>query len=87
MCATGSLQRVSKRTILRLRSEAVSLDAIDSKVHPDGGGALKKMANNRLESPEADGPPHGIWLARMRERRWRFVYRQAIIMMRPSGGY
>ena len=33
--------------ILRLRSEAVSLDATVSKVHPDGTGALKKMANNR----------------------------------------
>ena len=54
--------------ILRLRSEAVSLDATDIKVHPDGAGALKKMANNRLESPEADGPPNCIWLPRMRER-------------------
>ena len=73
--------------ILRLRSEAVSLDATDSKVHPDGGRALKKMANNRLESVEADGPSNCIRLARMRERSWHFVYRQAIIMMRPLVGY
>ena len=80
----AALQQVH---ILRLRVEAVSLDATDVKVHPDGAGALKKMANNRLESPEADQPPHCIWLARMRERSWHFVYRMAIIMMRPLGGY
>ena len=46
--------------ILRLRIEAVSLDSTDIKVHPDGGRALKKMANNRLESPEVDGLPNCI---------------------------
>ena len=30
--------------ILRLRIEAVSLDLIDSKVHPDGTGALNRPA-------------------------------------------
>ena len=72
--------------ILRLRIEAVSLDSTDIKVHPDGGGELKKMANNRLESAEADRPPHCIRLSRMRERLWRFVDRQAIIMMHPLCG-
>ena len=44
------------------------------------------MANNRLDSPAADGPPNGIGLPRRRERAWHVVYRQAILMMRPVGG-
>ena len=54
--------------ILRLRIEAVSLDATHIKAHPESTGALKKMANNRLDSPAADGPPNCIWLPRLRER-------------------
>ena len=44
--------------MLRLRIAAVSRDAIDSKLHPDGTNALKKV-NNCLDRPAADGPPNG----------------------------
>ena len=42
----GVLNRIvaarQQAQILRLRIEAVSLDSLDSKVHPDGSGGLKK---------------------------------------------
>lgn len=69
---SGVLDRVfeqlQRAQILRVRLEAVSLDATIVKVHPDGTGALKKQALNASASPAADGPPRFIWLPRMLER-------------------
>lgn len=61
----GQLQH---RQIIRIRIEAVSLDSISIKVHPDGTGALKKTAPNPSENPEVDGPPKFIWLPQIPEQ-------------------
>ena len=69
---SGVLDRVfehlQRLQIIRVRIEAVSLDASIVKVHPDGTGALKKEAPNPLVNPVADGQPKFIWLPRMIER-------------------
>lgn len=69
---SGVLDRVfeqlQRSQIMRVRIEAISLDATIVKVHPDGTGALKKQARNPSASREADGPPRFIWLPRMLER-------------------
>lgn len=66
---SGVLDRVFEQLqmeqIVRIKIEAFALDSTSVKVHPDGTGALKKMARKRLESPAADGTPRFIWLPRM----------------------
>jgi transposase len=66
---SGVLDRVfselQRQQIIRVRVEAVSLDSTIVKVHPDGTGALKKMARKPLENRAAVGPPSFIWLPRM----------------------
>jgi transposase len=58
----GALQR---EHLLTMKIEVVSLDSTIIKVHPDGTGALKKLARSPLANPEADGQPKFIWLPRM----------------------
>jgi len=58
-------ERLQREQILRVRLEAVKLDSTIVKVHPDGTGALKKMAPSRSAAPAADGAPKFIWLPRM----------------------
>ena len=69
----GVLDKVFKalqeQQIIRVKVEAVSLDSTAVKVHPDGMGALKKTALNRLVKAEPVGPPRFIWLPQMLERR------------------
>jgi transposase len=69
---SGVLDRVfaqlQQAQIIRIKIEAVALDSTIVKVHPDGMGALKKMARKPLASPAADGRPRFIWLPRMLER-------------------
>ena len=68
----GVLDRVFEKLqleqIVRIRIEAFSLDSTSVKVHPDGTGALKKMAPRLLANPVVDGTPRFIWLPRMLER-------------------
>lgn len=61
-------ETLQREQLIRIRVEAVSLDATTVKVHPDGTGALKKTARKPSVSPAADGPPRCIWLPRMLER-------------------
>lgn len=56
---------LQRERMLRVRIEAVKLDSTIVKVHPDGTGALKKMAPNRSAALAADGAPKFIWLPRM----------------------
>jgi len=68
----GVLDRVFEKLqaeqIVRIKIEAFSLDSTSVKVHPDGTGALKKMAPRLSANPAADGTPKFIWLPRMLER-------------------
>ena len=59
---TTAFKKLQELHILNFRIEVVSLDSTYAKVHPDGCGALKKMAGKISENPEADGPPKFIWL-------------------------
>jgi transposase len=69
---SGALDRVFEKLqleqIVRIKIEAFSLDSTSVKMHPDGGGALKKTDHRPLASPAADGTPRFIWLPRMLER-------------------
>lgn len=69
---SGVLQKVfeqlQQQQIIRIKIEAVSMDSTSIKVHPDGTGALKKMARNPSVNPEAAGPPKFIWLPQMPEQ-------------------
>ena len=58
-------EQLQREQIVRVRIESVSLD---STIHPDGTGALKKTDRRPSGSPAADGPPRFIWLPRMLER-------------------
>jgi transposase len=66
---TGVLARVfealQQEQIIRIKVEAASLDSTSIKVHPDGTGALKKMARSPLDDPEEDLRPRFIWLPQM----------------------
>jgi transposase len=59
---------LQRAQVVRIKIEAVSLDSTSVKVHPDGAGALKRAAPDRLASTEAVGTPRFIWLPRMLER-------------------
>jgi len=63
---SGVLARVfealQQEQIIRIKVESASLDSTSIKVHPDGTGALKKTARNRLDGPGEDSRPRFIWL-------------------------
>jgi hypothetical protein len=61
-------EKLQQEQIVRIKIEAFSLDSTSIKVHPDGTGALKKMAHKPSANPVADGTPKFIWLPRMLER-------------------
>ena len=61
-------EQLQRQRLVRIKLEAVSLDSTNVKVHPDGTGALKKTVRNASASPEGDGTPRLIWLARMLAR-------------------
>ena len=52
--------RLQQERMIRLKADAFSLDSTVIKVHPDGTGALKKTALNRLGNPAADGQQNFI---------------------------
>lgn len=58
--------RLQQEQILVIRFDAVSLDSTIVKVHPDGTGALKKVAPKPLGDRGAVEPPRFIWLPRLR---------------------
>ena len=58
-------ERLQREQLVRIKIEAVNMDSIMVKVHPDGTGALKKTAPRPSANPAADGPPRFIWLPRM----------------------
>jgi transposase len=58
-------EELQHQQLVRIKIEAVSLDSTIVKVHPDGTGALKKMAPNPSANREQDGLPKFIWLPRM----------------------
>ena len=53
--------RLQQLGIIQIQVNVVSLDSTCIKVHPDGMGALKKVAPNPLEEHGADGTPNFIW--------------------------
>ena len=57
--------RLQQEQIIAIKFEAVSLDSTTVKVHPDGTGALKKVARKPLVAPVVAAPPRFIWLPRM----------------------
>lgn len=57
--------RLQQEQILRIQFEVVSLDSTTVKVHPDGTGALKKVARRPSAAPAGAAPPRFIWLPRM----------------------
>jgi len=61
-------EQLQQSQVVRIRIEAVSLDSTSVKVHPDGTGAVKRMAHRPLASPAVDGTPRFIWLPRMLAR-------------------
>jgi len=61
-------EMLQRQQIVRIKIEAVKMDSIIVKVHPDGAGALNKTAPKPSASRAAAGPPRFIWLPRMRER-------------------
>ena len=66
---SGVLDRVFEQLqragIIKVKLQVVSMDSAIVKVHPDGAGALKKLAPRPSASPGAAGPPSFIWLPRM----------------------
>ena len=57
--------RLQQEQIIAIKFEAVSLDSTTVKVHPDGTGALKKVARKPSVAPGVAAPPRFIWLPRM----------------------
>ena len=57
--------RLQQEQIIAIKFEAVSLDSTTVKVHPDGTGALKKVARKPSVGRGAAAPPRFIWLPRM----------------------
>ena len=58
-------ERLQRLRLMRGRIEAVCLDSTILKIHPDGTGAQKKTAHNRLAAAAEVGAPNCIWLPRM----------------------
>ena len=52
--------RLQQEQMIRLNADAFSLDSTVIKVHPDGTGALKKMALSLSAGPAADGQQNFI---------------------------
>ena len=57
--------RLQQEQIIAIKFEAVSLDSTTVKVHPDGTGALKKVARKPSVAPVVAAPRRFIWLPRM----------------------
>ena len=53
--------RLQQMGIIQIQVNVVSLDSTCIKVHPDGMGALKKVARSPLGGHGADGTPNFIW--------------------------
>ena len=53
---------LQENDIINIQVDHVSLDSTAVKVHPDGTGALKKTAHNRLVSREQAGQRKFTWL-------------------------
>ena len=54
--------------IIQVKVEILCMDSTSVKVHPDGTGALKKVENKPLGSPEADSQRRFIWLPHLTDR-------------------
>lgn len=52
--------RLQQEQMLHVSTDALSIDSTVIKVHPDGTGALKKMALSLLANPAADGQQNYI---------------------------
>jgi transposase len=61
-------EQLQREQIVQIRIEAVKLDSINVRVHPDGMGSFKETGPKRSANPAADGSPRFIWLPRMLER-------------------
>ena len=61
-------EQLQREQMVRIRSEAVSLDSTTVKVPPDGAGALRTTDRKPSASPAADGPPRFIGLPQRLER-------------------
>jgi len=57
--------QLQREQLIRIKIEAVSLDSMIIKVHPDGTGALKKTDPKPSASRAAVGAPKFIWLPRV----------------------
>jgi transposase len=55
-------RRLQQEQMICLNADAFSLDSTVIKVHPDGTGALKKMARSLSANPAADGQQNCILL-------------------------
>ena len=53
--------RLQQQGIIQIQVNVVSPDSTCIKVHPDGMGALKKVAPSPSEGRGADGTPSFIW--------------------------
>ena len=60
-------EQLQRDLVVRIKIDAVSLDSLGIKAHPDGTGALKKTARKPPVSLAADGTLRFIWLPRMLE--------------------
>ena len=54
--------------IIQVKVEILCMDSTSVKVHPDGTGALKKVENKPLGSPEADSQRRFIWSPQLTDR-------------------
>jgi transposase len=54
---TRVFEKLQMDQLVRIHIEAFSLDSTSVKVHPDGTGALKRMAHKPYASRAADGIP------------------------------
>jgi hypothetical protein len=57
--------KLQELQIVQLKPTAASLDSTSIRVHPDGTGALKKMAHNPLEFHAVGEQQKFIWLPQM----------------------
>lgn len=63
-------EALQQENVIRIKMEAVCLDSTSIKVHPNGTGALKKVASKESAGHEGDSLQNFIWSPHLTVRRF-----------------
>lgn len=63
-------EALQQENVIRIKMEAVCLDSTSIKVHPNGTGALKKVASKESAAHEEVSPQNFIWSPHLTVRRF-----------------